>query len=69
MTSPPPLSTDRPATPSTAGRGKVHQAHEAFVAAVAEATQRGFYGTVSLTLTVQDGHVQQVRIGAERTLR
>lgn len=44
-----------------------------FKAAVAEltsiATQRGFYGTATLCLTVQDGFVQQARIGTERVIR
>ncbi|MGL4512309.1 MAG: hypothetical protein ACRCT8_04405 [Lacipirellulaceae bacterium] len=61
---------DHPAgPPARAGRGKVGQAHDAFVAIVAEASKPGFFGVVSLAMTVQDGNIQHVRVTTDRTLR
>jgi hypothetical protein len=51
------------------GRGKVRDAQEAFAELLAEATRRGYFGTVSLTLHVQDGFVQQVRVATERLVK
>lgn len=50
-------------------RGKARDAQIAFAELLSEATRAGFYGTVSLTLNVQDGHVQQVRLATERVCR
>jgi len=30
---------------------------------------RGFHGTASLTLSVQDGHIQHLRIAVDRMIR
>lgn len=47
-------------------RGKARDAQLAFVDLLAEATRPGFFGSVSLSVTVQDGHVQQVRVVTEK---
>ncbi len=52
-----------------APRGKAQDAHEAFVLLLAEATRRGYYGTVSLTLNVQDGFIQHVKVATERLVK
>lgn len=41
----------------------------AFADLLTETRRRGFYGTVSLTLHVQDGFVQQMRVASERIVR
>jgi hypothetical protein len=51
------------------GRGRVRDAETAFATLIAESCSRGFFGTVSLTLNVQDGCVQQVRVTTDRTIR
>ncbi|TWT96768.1 hypothetical protein Pla108_25420 [Botrimarina colliarenosi] len=58
-------STDRAVTKS----GKAHVAHDALVSLLGEACQRGYYGAVSLTLQVQDGYIQQVKIATERVVK
>jgi hypothetical protein len=40
-----------------------------FAELLVESCRRGFFGTVSLTLNIQDGCVQQVRVATERTIR
>ncbi|MEM9187449.1 MAG: hypothetical protein AAGB00_13235 [Planctomycetota bacterium] len=52
-----------------AGRGKAAQARDAFAELLGAASARGFYGSVSLTLTVQDGHIQHVKVATERAIR
>ncbi len=51
------------------GRGKARDAESAFVDLLSEATQGGYYGSVSLTLHVQDGFIQQVRVATERLVK
>lgn len=50
-------------------RGKAGDAEEAFAALMSEASRRGYYGTVSLTLNVQDGAIQHVRVATDRLVR
>lgn len=49
--------------------GKAATAEDAFSGLLTEATRRGFYGTIALTLNVQDGSIQQVRITTDRQVR
>jgi len=61
-------------TRSTAGcesrlAGKRRVVESAYAELIAEALQRGFFGTATLTLNVQDGHVQQARVATERLIR
>ncbi len=51
------------------GRGKARDAQEAFADLLSEATQRGYFGSVSLTLHVQDGFIQHVRVATERVVK
>jgi uncharacterized protein with FMN-binding domain len=48
---------------------KIQQAECAFAELVAEASRRGFYGTAGLTLSIQDGRIQHVRIVMERMIK
>ena len=50
-------------------RGKLCQAQEAFAELLQQASERGFYGVTSLTIHVQDGHFQQVRVSFDRILK
>ncbi|MEM8864184.1 MAG: hypothetical protein AAGF31_01405 [Planctomycetota bacterium] len=56
-------------TRSTARTDKPEQAQLAFAELLSQASRRGFYGTASLTLSVQDGHVQHLKIATERMIR
>lgn len=48
---------------------KAEQTRAAFADLVNKATERGFFGTASLTLSVQDGHIQQLKVSTERVVR
>lgn len=50
-------------------QGKAAEAESAFLALLGEASQRGYYGSVSLTLNVQDGHIQHVRVATDRYVK
>ena len=52
-----------------APRNKLELAEAAFASAVAEACVGGFYGTASVVLSVQDGHIQHVKVAIERMIR
>lgn len=62
------LSEETRAT-SSSRLGKSQQAEAAFWRLMEQASRRGFYGSVGLTLTVQDGRVQHVRMSTEQTLK
>jgi hypothetical protein len=36
---------------------------------LADASRRGFYGTAGLTLSVQDGSIQHIRVTWERLIK
>jgi hypothetical protein len=48
---------------------KVEQAEEAFVRLLADASRRGFYGTAGLTLSIQDGRIQHIRVALDRMIK
>ena len=52
-------------TQTTSKPTKLQQAEAAFAQLVAEASRRGFYGTAGVTLSVQDGTIQHVRVAME----
>jgi len=45
------------------------QAQEEFAQVLENIGVRGFYGTASVTVQVQDGHVQSTRVVVERLVR
>jgi hypothetical protein len=51
------------------GPGKAEQATEAFARLLADASRRGFYGTAGLTLSIQDGHIQHIRVAMEKMIK
>lgn len=57
------------ATVGKQGRGKTELAKEAFARMLADLSRRGYYGSVSLTLSVQDGHIQHVRLATDQLVR
>lgn len=50
-------------------KNKLAQAEAAFAQLVAEASQRGFYGTTRLVLSVQDGRIQHIRVAVEKRIQ
>ena len=48
---------------------KVHQVETALAQLIADASRRGFYGTVSVNLSVQDGSIQHIRLTTERMIK
>jgi hypothetical protein len=48
---------------------KVEQAEMAFAQLLADASRRGFYGTAGLTLSIQDGRIQHIRVALERMIK
>lgn len=48
---------------------KSEQAQAGLAELLAHVLSPGFYGAGSLTVSVQDGHIQHLKISAERTLR
>jgi len=48
---------------------KAQQAEEAFARLMADASRRGFYGTAAVTLSVQDGRIQHIRVAMERMIK
>ncbi|QDT70481.1 hypothetical protein MalM25_34290 [Planctomycetes bacterium MalM25] len=52
-----------------ASKGRASDAQAAFAELLAASSQRGYYGTVTLSMNVQDGFIQQVRVTTERVVR
>ena len=48
---------------------KLAQAEAEFARLVAQASQRGFHGTTSLVLSVQDGRIQHIRVAVEKRIQ
>jgi hypothetical protein len=48
---------------------KAEQAATAFAQLLADASRRGFYGTAAVTLAVQDGRIQNIRVALERMIK
>ncbi len=51
------------------GINKAEQAATAFAQLLAEASRRGYYGTAGLTLSIQDGRIQHIRVALERMIK
>jgi len=48
---------------------KVQQVESALAQLIADACRRGFYGTAGVTLSVQDGRIQHIRVALERMMK
>jgi hypothetical protein len=45
------------------------QAQAEFLKLLSAAETRGFHGTATITVSVQDGHIQHLRVAVERMVR
>jgi uncharacterized protein with FMN-binding domain len=54
---------------TNAKANKAEQAEEAFARLLADASRRGFYGTAGLTLSIQDGRIQHIRVALEKMIK
>lgn len=54
---------------NSTGPGKAEKATEAFARLLADSSRRGFYGTAGLTLSIQDGRIQHIRVAMEEMIR
>ena len=48
---------------------KIEQVEAALAKLLADLSQRGFYGEAGLTLSVQDGRIQHIRVALERMIK
>ncbi len=48
---------------------KIQQVEAALAKLLADSSQRGFFGEAGLTLSVQDGHIQHIRVAVERMIK
>lgn len=48
---------------------KIEQIESALAKLIADLSQRGFYGEAGLTLSVQDGRIQHIRVALERMIK
>jgi len=54
---------------TTPQKNIVDRVEQAFAQLVADASRRGFYGEAGLTLSVQDGRIQHIRVAMERRIK
>ncbi len=54
---------------TTTKTNKVQQAEVAFAQLMADASRRGFYGNAGLTLSIQDGRIQHIRVAVEKMIK
>ena len=54
---------------NTSQLNKIQQVEAAIAKLLAESSQRGFYGEAGLTLSVQDGHIQHIRVAVEKMIK
>ena len=48
---------------------KIEQVEKALAKLLADASRRGFYGEAGITLSVQDGRIQHIRVAIERMIK
>jgi hypothetical protein len=60
------MITTRPTAAATTKRA---QAQAEFAKLLSAAETRGFHGTASITVSVQDGHIQHLRVAVDRMIR
>ncbi|MCO6045756.1 hypothetical protein NG895_17805 [Aeoliella sp. ICT_H6.2] len=48
---------------------KAQQAQQEFARLLASASERGFHGTAGITLSIQDGHIQHLKVNVERMVK
>ncbi len=57
------------AADTTMKTSKRSQAQAEFAKLLTAAECRGFHGTASITVSVQDGHIQHLRVAVDRMIR
>jgi len=63
------ISNPQMNTSPVPSQNRLTQAEAAFAKLVAEASQRGFYGTARLVLSIQDGRIQHIRVAMEKRIQ
>ncbi len=56
-------------TQTTSKTNKIQQIEAALAKLLAESSERGFYGEAAITLSVQDGVIQHIRVAVERMIK
>jgi hypothetical protein len=59
----------RTSVQTTLKPSKIDQVEVALAQLIADASRRGFYGEAGLTLSVQDGRIQHIRVAVERMIK
>jgi hypothetical protein len=54
---------------TTPQRNMIDKVEQAVAQLLADASRRGFYGEAGLTLSVQDGRIQHIRVATERMIK
>ena len=54
---------------TTPQMNKIAQVETALAKLLADSSQRGFYGEAGITLSVQDGVIQHIRVAVERMIK
>jgi hypothetical protein len=54
---------------TTPQRNKIDQLEAELAKLLADASRRGFYGEAGITLSVQDGRIQHIRVAIERMIK
>jgi hypothetical protein len=54
---------------TTPQKNKIDQLEAELAKLIADASRRGFYGEAGITLSVQDGRIQHIRVAIERMIK
>jgi hypothetical protein len=54
---------------TTPQRNMVQRVEQALAQLLADASRRGFYGEAGLTVSVQDGRIQHIRVAIEKRIK
>jgi hypothetical protein len=54
---------------TTPQKNKIDQLEAELAKLIADASRRGFYGEAGITLSVQDGRIQHIRVAIERRIQ
>lgn len=54
---------------STPQQNMIDRVEQALAQLLADASRRGFYGEAGLTLSIQDGRIQHIRVAMERKIK
>lgn len=54
---------------TTPQKNMIDRVEQALAQLLADASRRGFYGEAGLTLSVQDGRIQHIRVAVEKMIK